>query len=46
MLKVDPCSRHAPEVLIQSPWFDDLRDETCSSIFLGEERTYVLDLST
>ena len=27
ILKVDPCSRHAPEGLIQSPWFDDLRGD-------------------
>ena len=30
MLKIDPCSRPAPEVLIQNPWFDDLRGEISS----------------
>jgi hypothetical protein len=28
MLKIDPESRHAPKVLIQNPWFDDLHGET------------------
>ena len=28
MLKVDPDSRHAPEALIQNPWFDDLHGVT------------------
>jgi hypothetical protein len=28
MLKMDPDSRHAPKVLIQNTWFDDLHSET------------------
>lgn len=36
MLKVDPDSRHAPKVLIQSPWFDDLRGKTLTFKFPGK----------